>query len=142
MTMNNISTSGGLISTSYQIIDNIVSKQCYQYKQCTNRWLTHIDPCTSGLTRNTGGELSWFNGQQFPDGLMKPTKRKAPWRRFPYVKKKQHHHHHYQHHHHKHRPSKDFQHLQQNMNDESDTDMSANVFDSSDSDDEVCTWPP
>ena len=86
MTVNNISTSGGLISTSYQIIDNIVSKQCYQYKHGTNRWLTHIDPCTSGLTRNTGGELSWFNGQQFPDGLMKPAKRKAPMTQIPVFK--------------------------------------------------------
>ena len=86
MTTNNISTSGGLISTSYQIIDNIVSKQCYQYKHGTNRWLTHTDPCTSGLTRNTGSELSWFNGQQFPDGLMKPAKRKAPMAQIPVFK--------------------------------------------------------
>ena len=81
-------------------------------------------------------------GNSFQMGLWNPQNEKHRWRRFPYLKKKQHHHHHYQHHHHKHRPSKDFQHLQQNTNDESDTDTSANDFDSSDSDDEVCTWPP
>ena len=71
-------------------------------------------------------------GNSFQMGLWNLQNERHRWRRFPYLKKKQHHHHHYQHHHH----------LQQNMNDESDTDMSANVFDSSDSDDEVCTWPP
>ena len=69
-------------------------------------------------------------GNSFQMGLWNLQNERHRWRRFPYLKKKQHHH------------SKDFQHLQQNMNDESDTDMSANVFDSSDSDDEVCTWPP
>lgn len=39
-----------------------------------------IDPCTSAWTRNREGEFVplWFNGQQFPDELMKPAKQKAP----------------------------------------------------------------
>ena len=39
-----------------------------------------IDPCTSVWTRNREGEFVplWFNGQQFPDELMKPAKQKAP----------------------------------------------------------------
>ena len=54
--------------------------QCYLYKHCKDRWLTQIDPCTSGWTKNTNGKLLllWFNGEQFPDELMKPAKRKAP----------------------------------------------------------------
>ena len=31
--------------------------QYYQYKHSTDRWLTQIDPCTSGWTRSTDGEL-------------------------------------------------------------------------------------
>ena len=39
-----------------------------------------IDPCTSGWTRNTDGELVplWLNGQQFPNELMKLAKQRAP----------------------------------------------------------------
>ena len=44
-----------------------------------------IDPCTSVWTRNTEGEFVplWFNGQQFPDELMKPAKQKAPAKQNP-----------------------------------------------------------
>ena len=37
-----------------------------------------IDPCTSGWTRNTDGELLplWFNELHFPDELMKAAKHK------------------------------------------------------------------
>ena len=53
--------------------------ECYQYKHCTDRWLTQIDLCTSGWTRNIDGELVplWYNGQQFPDELLKPVKSKV-----------------------------------------------------------------
>ena len=55
------------------------SLQCYQYKHCTDSYLAQIEPCTSGWTRNTDGEVLplWFNGRQFPDELMKTTKRDA-----------------------------------------------------------------
>ena len=41
--------------------------------------LAQIDPCTSGWTRNTDGEILpfWFNGRQFSDKLMETTKREA-----------------------------------------------------------------
>ena len=44
-----------------------------------DRSLTQIDACTPGWTRNPDGELLplRFIGQQFPDELMKPAKRKA-----------------------------------------------------------------
>ena len=47
--------------------------QCYQYKHCTENWLTLIDPCSSGWTREESGELVplWFNGKQFPNELEK-----------------------------------------------------------------------
>ena len=59
--------------------------QCYQYKHCTDRWLTQIDPCTLGWTRYTDGELAplLFNGQQFPDEPMKPAKPKASLKQNP-----------------------------------------------------------
>ena len=33
------------------------NRQCYQYNHCTDRWLTKVDPCTSGWARNVDGEL-------------------------------------------------------------------------------------
>ena len=89
--------------------------QCYQYKHCTDHWLMQIDPCTSGWTRNTDGELVplWLNGQQFPNELMKLAKQRAPMIRILYVTKKNHYHHHH-HHHHKHWAHNNFRHLLQN----------------------------
>ena len=59
---------------------------CYQYKHWTDCWLMQIDPCISGWTRNTKLVPFWFNGQQFPDGLMKPTKQRAPMMQNPVCK--------------------------------------------------------
>ena len=77
-----------------------------------------IDPCTSVWSRNREGEFVplWFNGQQFPDELMKPAKQKAPVTQNPVCNEEKpcpppsptpppHHHHH------KHRTHNDFQHL-------------------------------
>ena len=67
-----------------------------------------IDPCTSVWTRNREGEFVplWFNGQQFPDELMKPAKQKAPVTQNPPSPTPPPHHHHP-----KHRTHNDFQHL-------------------------------
>lgn len=79
--------------------------------------LRKLNPCTSGWTRNTGGELLWFNGQQFPDELMKPTNRKTPKRQNTICNKQtnKHHHYHYQPHRHKHCAHKNLQHFFQNI---------------------------
>ena len=52
---------------------------CYQCHHCMDYWLTKVDHCSSGWTRNVDGKLVplWFNGKQFPDGLMKSDKQKA-----------------------------------------------------------------
>ena len=49
--------------------------------------LSQIDPCTSGWTRNTGGELLRFNGQQFLGEIMKPATQKTPKRQNPICNK-------------------------------------------------------
>ena len=62
---------------------------------------------TDGLRKLTlvlqGGQFEplWFIGQQFPDELIKPAKRKSTMTQFSYVTKKHRHHHHHHHHHHK-----------------------------------------
>ena len=74
-----IKTTQSILPDPESIIQHIkrANLQCYQYKHCTENWLTLIDPCSSGWTREENGELVplWFNGKQFPNELEKRTEK-------------------------------------------------------------------
>ena len=88
--------------------------QCYQYKHCTDHWLTQIDPCTSGQTRNTDGKLLPLGsvGNIFQMSSWNLQNERQRWCRIPYVTKKRQHY--YQQHHHKRLTHKEFMNLFQN----------------------------